>query len=80
VDDAEDERGNGDQEANERAGSADVEKGTGGANGRTDEDERAERADQRGERNEERIAGMNVVMATREKVAEFVSEQNREQG
>ena len=76
VDDAVDERGNGDEKTDERAGRADVEERARGANGRTDEDKGAERADQRGEGNEERIAGTNVVMAAREKMAEFVSEQN----
>src|SRR5258708_4450404 len=54
VDDAVDKRRNGDEEADEWAGGADVEEGARGANGRTDEDERAKRADQRREGNKER--------------------------
>ena len=76
VDDTVHERWNGDQEPDERAGRANVKERARGANGRTNEDEGAERADQRREGNEERIAGMNVVVAAGEKMAEFVSEQN----
>ena len=79
VHDAVDERWNGDQEANEWAGRADVKERARGANGRPDENERAERADEGRERDKERIAGVNVVMATGEEVAEFVSEENRQQ-
>jgi hypothetical protein len=80
VDDAVNERGNGDHEADEGSGRADVEERARGADGRTDEDERAERADQRGEGNEEGIAGVNVVVTAGEEMAEFVSEQNGQEG
>src|SRR5260370_3661585 len=79
VDDAVDQRGNGDEEADKRSGRADVEQCACGANGRTDEDEGAKRADQRWEGNKERIAGVNVVVAASEKMGEFVSEENRKQ-
>src|SRR5579859_328592 len=74
-----DERGDGDDETDERAGGADVEERAIGANGRTDENKGAQRADKRWERDEERIAGTDVVMAAGEQVAEFVSEKNGEQ-
>ncbi len=77
--DAEDERGDRDDKADERAGGADVEERAGGANGRTDEDERAQGADECGEGDEERIAGANVVVAAGEEVAEFVGEKNGEE-
>ena len=79
VQDAVDERGDRDEEADERTGGADVEERAVGANGRTDEDEGAQRADERGKRNEERIAGADVMMAAGEEVAEFVGEKNGEQ-
>src|SRR6266481_3632581 len=78
VHDAIDQRGNSDQEADERPRSVDVKERACSANGRTDEDERAERADQRGKGNEKRIAGMNMVVAAGEKMSEFVGEENRE--
>ena len=71
-----DERGNSYEEAHEWSGGANVKERASVANRGTDEDEGAERADQRGERNEERIAGMNVVVAAGEKMAEFVGEQD----
>ena len=45
VDDAENERGNGDDEADQRAGRADVKKSARGADGRADEDESSQGAD-----------------------------------
>src|SRR6266852_926370 len=80
VKDAEDERGDRHDEADEGAGGADVEERAGGANGRTDEDERAEGADERRKRNEKGITGANVVMAAGEEVAEFVGEKNGKKG
>src|SRR5579864_6918800 len=74
-----DERGDGDDKADERAGGADVEERAVGTNGRTDENKGAQRADKRWERDEERIAGTDVMMAAGEEVAEFVSEKNGEQ-
>jgi len=74
-----DERGDRDDEADERTGGAHVEERAIGANGRANEDEGSERTDERGKRNEERIAGTDVVMAAGEEVAEFVSEKNGEQ-
>ena len=79
VENAVGECGNGENETDERAGSADVEECAGGANRRTNQDESAEGADERGEGNEERIAGANVMMAAGEEMAEFVGEKNGEQ-
>jgi hypothetical protein len=67
------------KEADEGAGSADVEEGAVGANGRTDDDERAEGADERREGNEERVAGADMVVTAGEEVAEFVSEEDEEE-
>src|SRR5258705_9243319 len=77
--DAVDEGGHGNEKADQWARGSDVEEGARGAHGRADEDEGAERADECRKRNEERIAGMNVVMAAREEVAEFVSQENGEE-
>jgi hypothetical protein len=79
VQDTVDERGNGKNKADEWAGSADVKEGTGGANRRTNENEGAESADERGKGNEKRITGADVMMAASEEVAEFVREENGEQ-
>ena len=77
--DAENQRGDGDDETDQRADGADVKQCASGADGRAHQNESAERADQRGKGNEERIAGVNVVMAAGEKMAEFMSQQNSEQ-
>ena len=79
VKDAEDERGHGDDEADERAGGADVKECPARADRRANHDEGAERADERWERDEERIGGMNVVVAAGEVVAELVDEQDGKQ-
>jgi hypothetical protein len=71
--------GNCKKEADEGAGSADVEEGAVGANGRTDDDERTEGANGRREGNEERVAGANMMVTAGEEVAEFVSEKNDEE-
>jgi len=76
VEKAEDEGGNGENESHERAGGADIEEGAGGANGRAHEDKSAKGADEGGEGNEERIAGVNVVMPASEEVTQFVCEKN----
>ena len=77
--DAEDKRGYGDDEPDERARRADVEQRALRSNRRANQDESAKRADQRWKWNEVRIAGMNVMMAAGEIVTEFVREQNRKQ-
>jgi hypothetical protein len=79
VEDAVDEGWDGKDKADEGAGGAYVEKGAGGANGRTNENESAERADERREGNEEWIAGADAMMAASEKMAEFVGEKNGHQ-
>lgn len=72
-------RGDGKDKTDERAGSADVEESAIGADGRTHKNERAEGADERWEGNEEGIAGMDAMTAAREEMAEFVGKKNREQ-
>lgn len=76
VQEAEEQSGNGEKKADERAGGADIEEGASGADGRTDHDESTEGADEGREGNEERIAGMDVMVAAGEEVAEFVGEEN----
>lgn len=72
----EDERGNGKDKADEGAGGADVEESAGGANRGAHEDERAKSADERREGNEERIAGVDAVVAAGEKMAELMGQEN----
>ena len=69
----------GEDEADEWARSAHIEKRAVGANGGANQDESAERADERRKRKKVRIAGANVVMAAGEEVAEFVGKKNSEQ-
>jgi len=71
---------NGKDKTDERAGSADVEEGAGGANGGAHEDKGAKGADERGEGNEEGVAGVDVMMAAGEEMAEFVREKNGQKG
>ena len=78
VQDAEDERGDGYDEADERAGGADVKERAAGANRRANHDESAEGADQRRKWDKEGIAGVDVVVAAGEVVSEFVHEQDGE--
>lgn len=66
-------------EADERAGSADVEERTSGTDGRANQNEGAESADEGGSGNEERITGVNVVMAAGEVMTEFMGEENNEE-
>jgi len=76
VEETKDERGNGKDKTDQRAGGADIEESAGGANRRTHEDERAKSADERRKGNEEGIAGVDVVMAARKKMAEFMGQKN----
>jgi len=69
----------GEQKSDERAGSAHIEEGAAGTDGRANEDERAKGADQGRRRNKEGIAGVDVVMAAGEVMPKFVGEQNGEQ-
>ena len=78
VEDAVDESGNGENETDERAGSADIKQGAVGEDGRANQNEGAEGAVQVGEGNEKRIAGANMMVAASEKMAEFMGEQNGE--
>lgn len=77
---AEEERGNGKDETDKRAGGADVEESASGANRGTDHDESAEGANERREGNEEGIARVDVMVPTSEEVAEFVGEENSQEG
>jgi hypothetical protein len=70
------ERGNGQEEADERARRANVEQGARGANRGSDEDKGAKSADERGSRYEERVAGANVVMAASEEMAKLMRQKN----
>ncbi len=79
MDNAVNERGNGYEEADKRSRCANVKERASVANGRANEDEGAERADQGRKRNKEWIAGVNMMMAAREKMAQFVDEKNRQQ-
>jgi hypothetical protein len=76
MEDAVDESGNGEDEADERTGSADIKQGAVSEDGRANQDEGAEGTVQVGEGNEKGIGGANVVVAAGKKMAEFVSEKN----
>ena len=76
MNDAIDEGGGRENETDEGAGGANIKERASGANGRAYEYEGAESADERGKRNEEGVAGVNVVVAAGEEMAEFVSEEN----
>lgn len=76
VEETKDERGNGKDKTDQRAGGADVEESASGANGRTHEDEGAKSTDERREGNEERIAGVDAMMAAGEKMAELMGQEN----
>ncbi len=79
MEDAIDERGDGEDKTDKRAGGADIKKGTVRTNGRAHKDKSAKSADERREGNEKRIAGANVVVAASEKVTELMGEKNGEQ-
>ena len=79
VNNAVDERGNRDEEAHQRSGCANVKERTRIAYRGANKDEGTERADQRGEGNKERITGVNMMVAAREKMAQFVDQKNRQQ-
>src|SRR5260370_36157945 len=74
------ERGDGQNKSHQRTGSAYVKERPSGANRRTNQNECAERADERRKGNKKRVAGADVMMAAGEKMAEFMREQNGEQG
>ena len=79
VENSVDERGHGENEADERAGSADIKERARGANGGTQQYEGAECAYQRGRRNEKGIARVDVMMAAGEEVPQFMREKNEQQ-
>ena len=80
MENTEGERRNGKHKTYERAGSADVKEGADSSNRRANQNERSERADERGKWNEKRIGGADVVMAAGEKMSQLMREQNGEQG
>lgn len=77
---AEDQSGQSDDETGKRAGGAYVKESASGANGRTEKNESSQSADERWKRNEEGIARMDAVVTTSEEMAEFMNEQNAEEG
>jgi hypothetical protein len=74
------ESGDGKDETHKRTRSADVKECAVGTKRRTNQNESAEGANERGKRKEVRIAGANVMMAAREEVAELVGKKNGEEG
>src|SRR6266568_2090835 len=80
VENAVDQRGNRENKAYKRAGSAHIEESPGGADRRANQNEGPKRADERGERNEVWVTGANVMMAAGEEMAELVGQQDGEQG
>src|SRR2546430_17405581 len=72
--------GNRQKESHKRTGGAYVKQGPSGANRRTNQNKCAERAHQRREGNEKRIAGADVMITAGEKKAGPMSPQNGEQG
>ena len=74
-----DQRRQRDDKANQWAGCADVEQCAIGADGGADQNEGSQRANQRGEGNEERVAGVNVMMPAGEEVRQLMHQQNSEQ-
>jgi hypothetical protein len=79
VENSVDERRHGENEADERAGSADIKERARGANRGAKQNERAECAYQRGRRNEKGITRVNVMMAASEEVPQFMREKNEQQ-
>jgi len=79
VEDPKNKRRHRDDESNERTGSADVKQGASGPNRRTNQNESAQRTDQCGKGNEVRVTGMDVMVATREIMPEFVGKQYGEE-
>src|SRR5260370_18178213 len=74
------ERGDGQNKSRQGTGRDYVKERPSGANRRTNQNECAERADERRKGNKKRVAGADVMMAAGEKMAEFMREQNGEQG
>src|SRR2546430_16680599 len=72
--------GNRQKESHKRTGGAYVKQGPSGANRRTNQNKCAERAHQRREGNEKRIAGADVMITAGEIKAGVMSHENREPG
>ena len=73
-------RGNRQNESHKRTGSAHVKECASGANRGTNQNECAERAHERRKGNKKRVARTDVMMTAGEEMAEFMGEQNGEQG
>src|SRR5450432_22748 len=80
VQDAENQRGHCDDKAHQRARRAHVKERASSPNRRANENESAQRSDQCRKGNKVGIARMNVVVTARKIVAQFVREQDRQQG
>src|SRR5260221_2041866 len=78
MEDAVEESGNGEDETDERAGSADIKQGAVGEDGGANQDEGAKGAVQVGEGNEKRVGGANMVVTAGEEVGEVMGEENKE--
>ena len=80
VENAVDQRGNRENKAYKRARSAHVEESPGGADRRANQNEGPKGTDERGERNKVWVTGADMMMAAGEEMAEFMSQQDGEQG
>src|SRR6266403_1488126 len=78
MEDAVEEGGNGEDETDERAGSADIKQGAVGEDGGANQDEGSKGAVQVWEGNEKRVGGANMVVTAGEEMAEFMGEENKE--
>src|SRR5258705_9787556 len=78
MEDAVEESGNGEDETDERAGSADIKQGAVGEDGGANQDEGAKGAVQVGEGNEKRVGGANMVVTAGEEKVGVVGEEGKE--
>ena len=76
MNDAVEKGGNGKDEADQWARSANVKESASGTNGRAHEDEGAEGADEGWKGNEERVTGANVMVTAGEVMTKFVGEKD----
>jgi len=68
--------GDGEGDTDKRTGSAHVEEGASGANGRAHEDKSTEGADEVGDGNEKGVGGADMMVAAGEVMTEFVGEKD----
>ncbi len=78
--DAIDERRNGEDKTHKRARRANIKERAVRAHRRTNQNKRAKGAGEVGEGNKERIAGPEVMVSASEEVPQFMGKQNPEQG